>query len=69
MVFTKGDELAFDMKVEGILINYSFNAVKYRFAGREIVLSEASFLLPLLSAEEKLLIGQVGQILFQTLNC
>lgn len=51
MVFTKGEDLAFDAKMEGLLINYSFNAVKYRFKGREIVAADVGCLLPLLTTE------------------
>ena len=54
--------------MEGLLINYSFNAVKYSFTGRDIVVADASFLLPLLTTDEKLLLGRFGQIFFNTLK-
>lgn len=68
MVFTKGERLETDTKMEGLLINYSFNAVKYSFTGRDIVVADASFLLPLLTTDEKLLLGRFGQIFFNTLK-
>lgn len=68
VVFTKGNRLVSDAKVEGLLINYSFNAVKYRFKGMDIVVADASFLLPLLTKEERLLLERFGQILFNTLK-
>lgn len=68
VVFTKGERLETDTKMEGLLINYSFNAVKYRFKSREIVVADASFLLPLLTTDEKLLLGRFGQIFFNTLK-
>lgn len=68
MVFTKGDKLVSDAKIEGLLINYSFNAVKYRFKGQDIVVADAVFLLSLLNKEEKLLLERFGHVLFNTLS-